>query len=139
MATSQWNPAELLKQYGKILARKMALVAVGWLVVYLVTQPMRLVPDSGVNVITLFGPVVGCLAGLLAGWYLATDAVEDSALSGVVLWIILVMGAVVPMWGVEGLMGRITHWPMNFGGFMILTAGNLMALASAVWYASAQE
>jgi hypothetical protein len=140
MAISQWSPLELFKRFGKILGRKMAFVAVGWLIVYFITQPMRQVPtDGGVNILTLFGPVIGGLAGLIAGWHMATDAVEDSSMHGITLWVVLVAAAVIPMWVVEGIMRLFTHWPMNFGGFMVLLAANLLALASAVWLASSQE
>jgi hypothetical protein len=140
MAIPQWSPAQWLSQYALILARKIAIVAVGWLVVYFISQPMRTVPPNGdINILSLFGMVVGCFAGLLAGWYLANDAVEDSSLHGIVLWTLLVLGAVVPMWLIEALMHLITRWPLNFAGFLILTAATLMALASAVWYASTQE
>lgn len=68
MAMSQWSPFELFKLYGKILGRKMAYVALGWVVIYFLTQPMRVVPtDGGVNILTLFGPAIGGLAGLVAG------------------------------------------------------------------------
>jgi hypothetical protein len=129
----------LLQQYALILARKMGYVALGWVVVYFVSQPMRWVPEDGVNILTLFGLLVGSVAGLVAGWYLAIDSVEDSSLSGMVLWTVLVACSVIPMWLVEGVLRVITRWPLNFGGFMILTAANLMALATAVWYASSQE
>lgn len=58
---------------------------------------------------------------------------------GIALWVILVAAAVLPMWVTEGVLRLILRWPMNFGGFMVLTAGNLMALAAAVWHASSQE
>jgi hypothetical protein len=131
---------QLPTRYLAILARKMGFVALGWIIVYFISQPMRWVPeDGGVNILTLFGLLVGAVAGLIAGWYLATDSVEDSSLSGIVLWVILVIASVLPMWIVEGLLHLITRWSMNFGGFMVLTAATLMALASAVWYASSQE
>jgi hypothetical protein len=127
-------------RYLMILARKMGFVALGWIVVYFISQPIRKVPeDGGVNILTLFGLLVGAVAGLIAGWTLANNAVEESSLCGITLWVILVVGAVAPMWIVEGLFHLITPWPMNFGGFMLLMAANLMALASAVWYASTQE
>jgi hypothetical protein len=118
----------------------MAYVALAWLVVYFISQPMRKVPtDGGVNILTLFGLILGSFAGLVAGWYVATDAVEDSSLYGIVLWVILVAASVGPMWGVEGVLHVITRWNMNFGGFMTLMAASLMALAAAVWHASSQE
>jgi len=143
MPSQPWNPVEaLFKNYGRILLRKMSFVGLGWLIVYFITQPMRVDPGQtgGVNVLTLFAPMVGAIAGMVAGWYLATDAVEDSSLHGIVLWIILVLGACLPMWLVEGLMHLIIpKWQMNFGGFMAVAAGNILALAAAVWHASSQE
>jgi hypothetical protein len=130
----------LFQRYALILARKIGFVAIGWLIVYFISQPMRKVPeDGGVNVLTLFGLLLGAIAGLIAGWYMATDSVEDSSLSGMVLWTILVLASVFPMWAVEGIMRTFTHWPVEFGGFMTLTAATLMALAASVWHASAQE
>jgi len=140
MAATHWSQSDLFKQYGKIVARKAGLVAVGWLLVYFLTQPMRAEPaDGSPNILTLFGPVIGGIGGLVAGWYLATNAVEDSSMQGMTLWAILVLASAVPMWLVEGIMHTITRWPMNFGGFMVVTAGTLMALAAAVWHASSQE
>jgi hypothetical protein len=131
---------QLLEKYAFILARKMGFVALGWVVVYFVSQPMRWVPtNGGVNVLTLFGLLVGGFGGLVAGWYLATDAVQDSGMSGLALWVILVGGAVIPMLVVEGVLHWITAWPLNFGGYMMLMAAGLMAMASAVWHATAQE
>jgi hypothetical protein len=129
----------LNQKYVLILARKMGFVALGWVVVYFISQPMRAVPKDGVNFLTLFGLLVGGFGGLVAGWYLATDAVEDSGWSGFILWAILIAGAVIPMLVVEGLFHWITGWPLNFGGYMILVAAGLMALASAVWHGSSQE
>lgn len=137
MAHIHWSVEDNIKQYALILLRKMAFVALAWLVIYFLTQPMR--SDQGLNVLPLFGLPVGAFAGMVAGWYLATNAIEDSNLQGMPLWCALVGGAVLPMWLVEGLMKLLTHWPMNFGGYMMLTAATVMALASAVWIASAQE
>ena len=60
-------------------------------------------------------------------------------MSGMVLWVILVLAAVFPMWGVEGIMYLIRHRSMEFGGFMEMTAANVMALASAVYHAATQD
>jgi hypothetical protein len=130
----------LLQRYAIILLRKMGYIAIGWVAVYFLFQKMREVPqDGGVNILTLFSLLVGAVAGLVSGWTMATDAVEDSGMSGMVLWVILVVASVVPMWAMEGILKAFTHWPMNMGGFMMLMAANLMALAAAVWHASAQE
>lgn len=136
MRSAGWNPAEPLKRFGLILLRKMGYIALAWVVVYFISQPFR---DEKSLFLSLFAPIPGAVAGLVAGWYVATDSVEESSLQGLVLWVLLVIAAVLPMWVVEGIMHLITRWPMNFGGFMLLTASSLMALAAAVWHASSQE
>jgi hypothetical protein len=137
MSHIRWNTSDSLKQFALILLRKMAFVALAWLVIYFLSQPMR--REQGLNVLPLFGMPLGALAGLVAGWYLATNAVEDSDLQGLPLWCLLVTGSVLPVWLVEGVLKLFTHWPVNFGGWMMLTAATVMALASAVWIANAQE
>src|SRR5262245_51548686 len=102
MPSTQWTPVEGLKQYSWVLLRKMAFVAIGWVGVYFLSGPFR--GDKELNILMLFAPMIGAIAGLVAGWYMATDAVEDSSLHGLFLWILLVIGAVAPMWGVEGIM-----------------------------------
>lgn len=139
MKPAEWSGLALLKQYALVVARKMAFIAIGWVVVYFVSHPFRAEPQSGLNVLILFAPMIGALAGLVAGWYMATDAVEDSNLQGPPLWIIIVPASVAPMWIMEGVLRLFTRWPMTFGGFMLLTAATLLALAAAVWHASSQE
>jgi hypothetical protein len=128
---------DLLRQYGLIVARKAGIIAVGWIPVFFISQPFR--REGDLNVLMLFAPMLGAIAGLIAGWYMATDAVEDSSLSGLALWVILVVAAVVPMWVVDAILGALLHKPMQFGGFMLLTAATLLAMATAVWQASSQE
>jgi hypothetical protein len=135
---TQWTPITGLKTYGKVLARKMLFIAIAWIAVYWISQPFRSAGD--LNVLMLFAPVIGAFAGLVAGWYMATDAVEDSSLNGLFLWIILVLGAVLPMWIIEA----IFHWILpnrtfGFGGWMLLMSATILALAAAVWHASSQE
>ncbi len=137
MAVREWNAMDFLKQYGVIVARKAGIIALAWIAVYFISQPFR--KEGDLNVLMLFAPMVGAIAGFIAGWYMATDAVEDSSLNGIVLWVILVIATVLPMWIVEGLLGKIMHRSMNFGGFMLMTAATLLALATAVWHASSQE
>jgi hypothetical protein len=139
MAVREWMAMDFLKQYGLVVARKAGFIAIGWVLVYFISQPFR--KEGDLNVLMLFAPMIGSIAGLIAGWYMATDAVEDSSLSGIVLWVILVLGTVLPMWTVEGIMAVImpATWKLNFGGFMLLTASTLLGLATAVWHASSQE
>jgi hypothetical protein len=137
MATP-WTPATGLKQYGLIVARKMGFIALGWVLVYFISQPFR---HEGqlVNILMLFSPLVGAAAGLVAGWYMATDSAEDAGFTGLPLWVILVVASILPMFGVEGVMHLIFRsWVFGFGGWMVLSAAILMALASAVWNASSQ-
>ena len=144
MASTQWTPMESLKSYGMILARKMAFVAVGWLLIYFLSQPLR--KESDIPILWLFAPMIGGFAGLVAGWYMATDAADDSSMNGLPLWVILVVASTLPMWVVEGVMHLITGamsrtgaWPMNFSGFMEIGIANLMALAAAVYVSVTQE
>jgi hypothetical protein len=136
---AQWTPFTGLKDYSKVLSRKMGFVALGWVLVYFISHPFR--TEGGVvNVLLLFSPMIGCIAGLVAGWYMATDAVEDSGgLTGFPLWIILIVASCLPMWAVEGIMHLLLPaWTFGFGGWMLVSAANLMALASAVWLSSTQ-
>ncbi len=133
MAT-QWTLSQFLREYGTIVARKMGFIALGWVVIYFISHPFR----DGIAM--LGSPLIGAIAGLVAGWYMAEKSVEESSLNGIVLWVIIVVAAVAPMWIVEGIMHvLIPKWEMGFGGFMLLTAATLMALGSGVWHASTQE
>jgi len=109
-----------------------------------VSQQFRLgdleqIAERELNVLMLFAPMIGAIAGAVAGWYIATDAVEDSSLNGMLLWVILVLGCTLPMWICDGVLRWITHWHLTFGGFMLLTAATLLGLASSVWIAATQE
>jgi hypothetical protein len=136
MRSAGWSPAEPLKWFSVVLLKKMGYIALAWVVVYFISQPFR---DEKSLFLSLFAPIPGAIAGLVAGWYVATDSVEESSLQGLFLWVLLVTAAVLPMWVIEGILHLITRWSMNFGGFMLLTASSLMALAAAVWHASSQE
>jgi hypothetical protein len=124
----------LLRQYGLVVVRKMAFIAIAWVVIFFISQPFR---HEGV--LMLVAPLIGAFVGLVAGWFMAERSVEESSLSGMFLWAILVICSVAPMWLTDVVLGAITHRTMDFGGFMLLTAASLMALASAVWHASSQE
>jgi hypothetical protein len=135
----QWTPIQGLKEYGAVLGRKMGFAALGWLVLYFASQPLR--QESGmINVLTLFAPMVGAIGGLVVGWYMAINAVEDSGFSGLPLWTLLVAASWVSMCVVEWIMHLILpRWNFGFGGWMVLMSGMLLSLATAVWYASSQE
>lgn len=132
------SPGGFLKGFGLILLRKAAFVALAWIAVFFISHPFRR-DNGGLNVLWLFSPLIGAFSGMVAGWYLATDSVEESSLSGIVLWILLVIAAVTPMWIVDFALSFLLRWPMNFSGFMLLAAASLLALAAAVWHASSQE
>jgi hypothetical protein len=133
---TQWTPLTGLKEYSRVLGRKIAFCAIAWVVVYFLTQPFR---NPEAIFLPLFGLMVGALAGLVVGWYMATDSVEDSGMNGLPLWTILVLASCISIWGVEGILYLITGWSAGFGGWMLLTAASLLALAAAVWHASSQE
>ncbi|MGN6366752.1 MAG: hypothetical protein ACTHN5_00545 [Phycisphaerae bacterium] len=138
MPRSQWTPLQGLKDYSRVLARKMGFIALGWLLVFFISKPFRY--EGDLNVLMLFAPMIGALAGLVAGWYMATDAVEDSGLTGLPLWTLLVIATCIPIWGVEGIMHLLLpKWPFGFGGWMLLSAATLIALATCVWHSSSQE
>jgi len=137
MPPSSFSVSDLLRQYGPVLARKMGYIAVAWIAVYFISQPCR--KEDGLNVLMLFAPLIGAIAGVVAGWYIATNAVEDSSLHGIVLWVILVLACVLPMWICDALLRLITGWQLHFGGFMVLTTASLLGLASSVWIAATQE
>jgi hypothetical protein len=135
---SQWTPLTGLRSYSVVLARKMGFIALGWILVYFISHPFR--TENGLNVLLLFSPMIGAIAGLVAGWYMATDAVEDSGLTGLFLWTILVVSTCIPMWAMEGLLHLLfPKWPFGFGGWMLLSAATLIALATCVWHSSSQE
>jgi hypothetical protein len=138
MAVREWTQMDFLKQYGLIVAKKAGLIALCWIPVFFISWPFRN-DDNELNILVLFAPMLGAIAGFIAGWYMATDAVEDSSLNGIILWVILVIAAVTPMWVSDLILGAITHRSMHFGGFMLMTAATLLALATAVWHASSQE
>jgi hypothetical protein len=135
----QWTPLTGLKDYARVLARKMGFIALGWILVYFISHPFR--TETGmINVLLLFSPLIGSIAGLIAGWYMATDSVDDSGMTGLPLWVVLVVATCIPMWGMEGIMHLILpKWNFGFGGWMLLSAATLIALAACVWHASSQE
>jgi hypothetical protein len=127
-----------LKEYGLVVGRKMGFIAIGWILLYFISPPFR--KEGDLNILMLFAPMIGALGGLVAGWYMATDSVEDAGMSGLPLRIILVIASVLPMWVVEGIMRLILPtWHFGFGGWMELMAATIMAMATAVWHESSQE
>jgi len=135
MATTRGSAADLLKEFGLKVLRKMGIVAAGWIAVYFISQPFR-VKEA---MLMLFAPMIGALAGVVAGWYLAVDSGEDSNLSGPMLWSVVVLGAILPIWVMEGIFYLILRWPVNFGGFMLLAAATILAMGAGVWQASSEE
>jgi hypothetical protein len=135
MATAPSSIHYLVREYGPTYGRKVAFIAIAWIAIYFISQPFR----QPLSAMMLFAPMIGSIAGLVAGWYMAENSVEDSSLSGLPLFVLLVVGAVLPMWGMEGILHMIFGKALNFGGFMLLTAASLLALAASVWHASSQE
>ena len=134
---AQWTPIQGIKSYSLVLARKMGLTAVGWLFVYFISQKFRY--EGDLNVLMLFAPMIGAIAGLVAGWYMATDSVEDSGFSGITLWIVLFLATCIPIWLTEAIMHLLLpKWPFGFGGWMLLSAATLIAMATVVWHSSSQ-
>jgi len=138
MPFAKSNSAGYSKSFPLVLLRKMGFIALAWIVVFFISHPFR-TDNGGLNALWLFAPLVGAFSGLVAGWYMATDAVEESSLTGITLWAILVVAATLPMWIVDPLLSHLIGWPMNFAGFMVLTSATLLALGAAVWHASSQE
>ncbi len=137
MPFARSSPAGYLKNFALLLLKKMAFIAIAWIAVFFISHPFR--RETELNILELFSPLIGAFSGLVAGWYVATDSVEESSLSGLTLWTPLVIAAVLPMWAMDYALCHFMHWPMNFSGFMLLAAASLLALAAAVWHASSQE
>jgi hypothetical protein len=124
---------EGLKNFGKMLAKKIGISALVWLILYFLGQPFRQ-PES---VLALFSPVPGCLVGGAIGWWMAEDAVENAGFTGLPLWTILVAASLIAIWPVEWILKLFTHWEMYMGGFMMAACATTLALAAAVWRSSA--
>lgn len=131
---SEGMPLNQLKAFLLALARRAGILAIGWVVLYFGTQWM----NTGIP--ALFAMVVGAVAGLVIGWYLAENAVEEAGFSGFALWIMLVAAAWATIWLPEALMGAITGWGIGgFGRWMLVSIAMLMSMAAAVWRASADD
>lgn len=128
-----WTPQGQLRDFGLVLLKKMGYLAIAWAVLYFVSQFFNL------NVILmLFAPMFGALVGLVFGWYVAENAVEQSGLTGLLLYVLLVVAATLPVVVVELVM--MFFWPeIGFARWMCLTAIVVLAVAAAVWRASADE
>ena len=136
---AEWTPFQGLKEYSRVLGRKVGFSAIGWLVMYFITQKLRSTDSASINIAPLFALLPGAIGGLVIGWYLATDAVEDSGMTGFSLFTVLVIASWVPICAVELLMWLILRWPMGFGGWMMMMSALIIALAATIWHASSQE
>ncbi len=120
------------------LGKKLGWISLGWIGIYFLTQPM-----AREGIVMLFSPLVGAVAGLVIGWWLAEEAVERAGFSGMVLWVILVLAAWLPPLGLEFLMYGLTWfftgapWPLGFGRWMVITTTCIVSMAATVWRASA--
>ena len=134
---TEWTPLEGLRQYGLILLKKMGFIAIGWVIVYFISHPFRI--SGEFNVLMLFSPLIGAFAGVGIGWYLAENAVEDSPLLGMGLWVTLTAAGWAAIWVVEGVLHRIMHRPIEFGGWMLISTAMILSMAAAVWRSSADQ
>ena len=138
--TTEWTPLEGLRAYCFVLLRKGGFIAAGWVLVYFLSQLLGMRQDG--STMMLFAPLLGSLAGLVAGWHLAEDAVEDSGISGMPLWFMMILTGTLAIVLTEALLWFILRavghpLPVNFGGWMLLSSAILLMLASAVWRSSA--
>ena len=138
-AVKNYSAGETLQNFARSLLVKLAIITGGWVGIYFLTQLMREGSENSFNPMVLFNPLVGALAGLAIGWSLAEDAVERSGLTGVVLWVVLTVAGCIPIFVVEAVLGAITGRDIGFGRWMCITAAIIMAMASAVWRASADD
>lgn len=120
-----------------LLKRKLSWIALGWAIVYFSTQWM----NEGIP--TLFAPFVGALAGMIIGWVVGENAVEEAGFSGLALWVILVVACWLTLafdeWVLGFIMSHAAGWQMSFGRWMLLMAAMVLSLAAAVWRASADH
>lgn len=132
-ASHNYSAMETLRSFSRRLLLKMAGIALAWVGIYFLTQLMR------GELLTLFNPLVGALAGLVFGWKLAENSVETSGLTGMTLWVVLTMAGAVPVFVVEGVLNLITGYEVGFGRWMCITAALIMTMAAAVWRASIDD
>lgn len=132
-ATQDYTHLQVLRVFFRRLLLKMAIIALCWVGLYFFTQLLY------EGAVALFNLLVGCLAGLTIGWSLAEDAVEDSGLHGVTLWVVLTVAGTLCIFGVEGIMKLITQWDIGFGRWMCMTSAIVMTMAAVVWRASADD
>ena len=128
-----YSAGQQLGGFLKKSAWKMLFVTVGWVALFFATQLIKEGP------LMLLNLIVGSIAGLVIGWSMAEDAVQDSGLVGLSLWTLLVALGGLPILVVETVMHWITRWEMGFGRWMCISAALIMMLASTVWRASADE
>lgn len=126
-------PITVLRDFALSLLKKMGYMALMWVVVFFVSQWLA----EGIG--TLFAMMLGAIAGLIIGWFMAEDAVERAGFTGMPLWVGLIVASWAPIWVTEGLLKWITGWDMTFGRWMLITAAMLMSLAASVWRASADD
>jgi uncharacterized membrane protein YfcA len=131
--TTTGVPLTVLRDFAVYLLKKMGYMALFWVVIYFYWR--RGAVDFKMGIIMMLGG----LAGLVIGWFMAEDAVERSSFTGMTLWVTLVIASWIPIWLVEVVLKLITGWPLTFGRWMCITAALLLALASAVWRASADD
>ncbi len=137
MEKPSWTPTAGLRRFGIFIGKKSAIVAAVWVVVYFSTQWI-----SGGSVMVA-APIIGAPTGLILGWWMAQDSVENAPFVGLLLWTCIVAAVWLPIVLVEWLFGEIMFaaagWQLNFGRWMLLTSAGLFSMSAAVWRAVQDE
>ena len=121
----------------RFLGKKMLWIILGWIIVYFLSQLF----SKGSWM--LVEPVIGAVAGAVAGWEIADNAVSEAGFTGIVLWVLLVLSCWVPIWATQGVMQWIMTaalgWKMTFGQWMLLTMATIFSLIASIWRALADD
>jgi hypothetical protein len=132
-SSQRYTAVDTLKSFLRKIALKLLIITAAWFALYFATQLIKEGPAMLLNLL------VGTIAGLAIGWSLAEDAVQDSGLTGPLLWGVLILLGGLPILFVEGGMYLLTHWSMGFGRWMCMGSALIMIFASTIWRASADE
>lgn len=137
MQKTPWTPTVGLRRFGLFLVKKSAIIAAFWTVLYFSTQWI-----SGGSVMVV-APVIGAPVGLVIGWWMGSNVVENAPFVGLLLWVSIVAACWLPIVLVEWLFGEIMFaaagWHMNFGRWMLISAALLFSMSAAVWRAVQDE
>ena len=126
-----------LKRLGVLLVRRMTFVAIMWTTLYFAMQWAATGPAMLVNLL------VGSLAGVVIGWQMSDNAVQEIGLTGLLLTIVLVLACWIPMWALQSLwaslMSHFAGWKMTFGRWMLLSSSTILSMATAAWRLSVDD